>query len=335
MRSRAFLGLAVITLCAWAAAAEPPGPFSMSEVLICAAEPNAPAPDPNQPRDPAPRLTATWESISASMTLQLYNPTVAPDQKAKEPQYALSLASRLTVADSNGLVGLSLTTGSAQAFDQEGRRVASTAPADPEPRSYIRPYQSALITSLAGGCRPVPRPRTFPVSLPLDANLPYPSWLSRVEWSMYALVSDEMKIVDIPFQANDTWVELAPGMKIRVEAATAAPGQYEYTVRAEWDSRQADYLSGGTVNLWGSQKPLTALMVDTDVLDATGKPFPTYAAACPGSYVISYGLGSGSGTCWAYYYGSGTPTTIRFILAFNSYEKEVRLVLENVPVPLF
>lgn len=344
MRSRDFTMLIAAALCVCAAAAERPTPFSSDDVLIvmtgAPSDPNQPvsrpAQDPNQIWDPAQHITATWESISMSMTSQLYNPAVRPDQTAKGPQWSLSLVTKLNVIDSNGLLGLTMTTGSAEAFDQDGRQVSSTPATDQQSRWYLRPHYATVPTGAKGEWVTEMFPNHFSVSLPMDPNAKYPSLLSRVEWSMYALVADQFKTVDVPFKASDTWVELAPGLEILVEKAVVEDGKYQYTIKAKWNTSQADYVSGGSVHLWRDEKPPATIVVNMSILDATGKPIQggggfSSSGSYSGSGDLMTGTNTGTGNCAV----CGNATTIRYTLAFNAHEKEVRLTLENVPVPSF
>lgn len=346
MRSRSFPMLSVFALCVCAAAAaERSNQFSSNDVLIVVTgEPNdpnlpagGPAPDPNQTWDTAAHLTATWESVSMSMTSQLYNPAVRPYQTTTGPQWSLALTSRIGVVDSNGLIGLSWTTGAAQAFDQDGREVARAPAPDSQSRFYVQPHYMSVLTGPEGAWVSEMSPSHFSVSLPAAPNAQYPSLLSRVTWCLNALVSNRVETVDVPFQPSDTWVELAPGLEILVEKAAVAGGKYEYTIQARWHAGQADYLSHGSLHLWHGEKPPAAIVIGMSILDAAGKPVQGSSGSFSshGSYTVSGdplgGTSSGTGNCTT----CGNATTIRYTLAFNTYEKELWFTLENVPVPHF
>jgi len=346
MRTRVLTGLTVVALCAWAAAAEPPAHFTSDDVLILiAAEPNdpnrrvpPPAPEPNDPWIPAEHLTATWQSIAVNMTSRLYNPAVMPHQAAKGPEWSLSLSSLLSVIDSNGLIGLSLSTTSGRALDQNGSVVSSTPATDMPSRWYSQPHYITMPTGPNGEWVTEMFPNIFSVSLPMVAGARYPSVLSRVEWSMYAVVSDKLQTVDVPFKAGDTWVELTPGLEILVDKAVAEAGKYQYSLKVRWNPAQADYLSGGSIHLWPDEKLPATIVLDMDILDTQERPVEgqgsgsfSSGGSFSGNDNLMTGTTSGTGNCGV----CGDATTFRFTLALNPYEKELRFAVENVPVPEF
>jgi hypothetical protein len=341
MRSRVFIGLTVVALCAWAAAVERPAPSPSDNVLIVTtAEPNGPnrrvpppAPDPNKPWDPAEHLTATWEYVYVNMTSVAYNPVVYPNQRPSGPYWSLSLMNRLAVFDSNGLIGLSYSAASAKALDRNGH-VVSSMPAGSSLSRYYQPLRfvsvptgpnGELVTQLA--------PSSIWVDLPMDPGARFPSVLGRVDWSMNVLLAKETKVVDVPFVESETWIELAPGLEILVEKALAEPGEYQYSIRARWRSEQADYTSRGSLYLYRDAKPPAAMVLSMNVLDDQGKPIP--GGSSGGSYTSLEGVMIGTNVGSAYGPLCGNATTIRYTVALNVYEKETRFAAENVPVPSF
>ncbi len=202
-------------------------------------------------------------------------------------------------------------------------------------RWYQQPPSMRLPAGLSDELASRLRSYHFSLSLPVaPADVVYPEMLSRVEWSMYALLAKELKTVDIPFAAGDTWVELAPGMEVLMEQAVAEENRYEYRVKVKYDKAKADFLMGGSVHLWRDEAPPAAVVLETEVLNAEGQPVRDLGG---GSFSTS---GSGSndektvtarGTCDA----CGTATTLRYTLAFQLSEREIRFALENVPVPGF
>jgi hypothetical protein len=314
------------------------------DIVICgedllAGDANEPAPpDANQPWDPAEHLTATWESVSVSMTSRLYNPAVRPEQQVKDSEWSLSLTGQIDVTDPNGLLGLSLITTSALALDEEGR-VVSTAPATGMPvRMYWQPRFIDVPSGPNGKRVSQLFPNHFSVSLPMAPDAKYPAQLSRVEWSMYVLVAEQFRTVDIPFEANEVWVEVTPGLEVLVEQAVVEENTYRYRLKVRYDKSQVDYLPSGSMSLWRDEAPPALAVVNMGLLNAEGKSVRgsgggsfSDGGGYSGSNNQMTGTASGSGTCDA----CGTAAIIRYTLAQNMYEREVRFALEDIPVPSF
>ena len=254
MRSGMSHHLIVVVLCVCATAAEQPEQFSPGDILIVlAGEPNDPngavppaGEDPAKAWDPATHLVADWESISVSMTSRLYNPATQPEMVTKGPQWSTSLAGIVGIVDSNGLIGLTRSPSSLVALDQDGKVVSRSMAGNSPTERYQRP-----ISLIAPGARPgaIPVSRVT-LDLPLDPNAAFPEMFSRIEWTMNVLVAPELKTVDVPFEASDTWLELTPGMEILVEQATAEQGKYEYRIHLRYDSQKVEYMVGGSIHLW-------------------------------------------------------------------------------------
>jgi len=99
-----------------------------------------------------------------------------------------------------------------------------------------------------------------------------------------------------------------------------------------------DYLIGGSIHLWGDDALPTAALVKMDVLNAAGESIRDLGGGDFSSSSSSVQSGgqwtyteSGNGTCSA----CGTAATIRYTLACNMYEREVRFVLQDIPMPSF
>ncbi len=335
MRSRAFIGLAVITLCAWATAAGQAGQFSADEVRIGAADPNGPVPDPNKPWDPAQHLTATWESIYVEMSSGIYNPALLPGIRPSGPQYYLSLSARVNVVDSNGLIGLSYSPVSAQALNRNGQVVCSM-PADSSLSRYYQPVRptSVLVPGPNGTITVTTMLASHVyVSMPLDPGARLPSVLDKVVWSTNLLLTKEQKTIDVPFAVSDTWIELAPGLEILVEKAFAEEQEYEFSIRVRWRSAQADYTSRGSLFLYRDMQLPAVIVLGMDVLDDQGKPIS--GGTSSGNYTNVQGVMIGNNIGRGYGPACGKAKTIRYTLALGAYEKAVQFAVDNVPVPVF
>ncbi len=336
MRSGILAILVVVALSVCVIAAERPEPFSPGDILIVSsAEPNdpngavPPAGDPNKVWDPATHLAADWESIAVSMTSRLYNPARQPDAKVQGPQWSMSVAAVVDIIDSNGLIGWSPMPASVLALDQDGAVVTSSTSGSP----MLRWYQQPSSWSLPPGFPSEMFRNQFSLNLPVDPNATYPEAFSRVEWTMNVLVAEEVKTVDVPFKASDTWVELTPGMEVLVEQATVEQSKYQYRIKLKYDRTRVEYLMGGSIHLWADQQLPGAAVIKVGLFDAGGKLIQNLGGGfgASGSDNQMTDTASGSGTCAA----CGTAATLRYTLTFGLYEQEVRFALENIPVPEF
>jgi len=346
MRRTSIISLIVVALVASVMPAGQPVPGTYGNIRIMAAgEPNdpnglpaAPAAEPHQVWDPATHLAAVWESVSANLASTLYNPDVKPGQKPKVAERSLFINGHAYVTDSNGLVGFCWIATGALARDENGKVIYDKPKENRAGRFFWMPTHLRKMTApgvFVDEIQPYP---IMSLDVTPDANAPYPSLLSRVEWSMYALVTDTYKTVDVPFQASDQWTELVPGLEVLVEKGTLGANKYEYRIKARYDTGKASYVPGGAVHLWPGEAPPQAIVTRIDVLDPNGNSIPGQggggSASSSGSGAAGNegtGTSSGTGTCPT----CGTATAIRFTLALDAYEKEVRFALENVPVPLF
>ena len=346
MRRTSVVSLFVVALCAGVVTAGQPARFVQGDIIIMgAAEPNdpntpAPAPsaDPHRVWDPAAHLTAVWESVSASLASTLYNPAVNPNQKPKTAERSLTMGGHVSVADSNGLVGFCWMATGVLALDQNAKVICNKPKENRTGRFYWTPTYLKKMTApgvLVSEIQPYP---IMALDVTPDANVPYPTLLGRVEWSMYALITDTYKTVDIPFKVTDQWIELAPGLEILVEQGTLETDKYQYRIKSRYDAKKVSYVPGGAIHLWPEELPPQVIVTKIDILDPNGRSIPGqgsggFGSSSGGGATGDQGTGTSSGT------GScpicDTATTIRYTLALDAYEKEVRFVLENVPVPSF
>jgi hypothetical protein len=297
-------------------------------------DPNEPAPaaDVNEPWDPAEHLVANWDQVS--LTSRLYNPEMHPDIDPEE-QRSLSVSSDITVTDPNGLIGLSVIPLGLLVQDQDGVEIINDA-------SWMghRWYQAPRTMN-----RPVGigqwveelRPYHVSMSVPIDPDRGYPVSLRYVEWSLYALVANEVNAVDIPFAPTDEWIELLPGFDVLVEEASVGEGTYAYKIIARCNRTQVAYTGAGSIHLWRDEKPPETIVLEMDVLDAEGRSIRELGGGFSGG---SSGTGSGDemtytstgrGSCAA----CGEATTIRYRIARKATEIKMSFVLEDVPVPTF
>ncbi|MEN6333828.1 MAG: hypothetical protein ABFE01_06165, partial [Phycisphaerales bacterium] len=272
MRSSVPLFLIGAVLCACAAAAEQPAQFSPGDILIAASgDPNEVVPpagsDPNKTWDPAKHLVADWESISVTMSSQIYNPARQPDGASQGPQWSLSVRGILDITDSSGLIGWSTTPASVKAYDQSGQEVASAAPSSSPVRWYQQPTSWSVPESFPSSMRA----NRFSLNLPVGPGVQYPDMFSRIEWAMNLVAADETKTFDVPFKAGETWVELTAGLEVLVEQATSQGGKYQYRIKTRFDPAKFDFLLGNSITLWQDQTLPPAAILKMDLLNADGK----------------------------------------------------------------
>jgi len=123
-----------------------------------------------------------------------------------------------------------------------------------------------------------------------------------------------------------------------VEQATVEDAKYLYRIQIRYDNTDVDNLMGGSIHLWHDEALPPVVLLDMDVLNAEGKSIRglgggsfTRSASYGGSNNQATGSESGCGSCDA----CGSAATFRYALAFDLYELEATLVLENIPVPHF
>jgi hypothetical protein len=290
--------------------------------------------DPNAMWDPATHLSAHWTSVS--LTSRIDSPDRSPDpcgvQPALEYSRSLSIFGEVSIIDSNGLIAFTSVVADAFAADEDGREIPNDSGSFPM-RMYRPLHLEPAPSGLATGLRPYP----FSISMPMDPNAGYPKLVSRVEWSMYALVASRYEFIEMPFKATEKWLQILPGLEILVEQASAQGNKYQYRVQARVDDRQVAWLSGGSVVLREGDELPDRLMLEIEILNAERKPV---AGGSGGFSTSTTGSGSGdertytttlSGTCS----DCGTATMVRYHFVVDPYEQEVRFILRDIPVPTF
>jgi len=338
MRSGILISWIVVALCACATAMERPSQISPGDILIMASgDPNDPngVVDPNETWDPAEHIVADWRQISVSMTSIAYNPAYEPDMGAQGPQWSMSMTSTLTITDSNGLIGWATHPTSAKAFDQDGNLVTSMESSG----SFVRWYQQPRSWTMPSSFTSSWIPDSVHMSFPVDPNVDYPAMFSRGEWTMNVLGAQKTKMVDIPFEPNDAWVEVTPGFEVLVEQATVEEGKYQYRMKIKYDSTKVDYMVGGSIHVWRDESLPSAAILRMDVLNADGNSIESLSGggafsggmSASGSNNQMTGAATGSGSCDV----CGTAATFRYTLAFDLFEKEAKFVLTDIPAPEF
>lgn len=284
--------------------------------------------------DPAKHLVPFWESVRLDSEIE--NPDRNPEADPKGLRQ-LAVQAGVELIDYENLIGIDRFERSVVALDQDGQEIYRVD--DPLRSRFYQATEDALRLAAFSG-----RSDEFnlSVSIPLEANQGYPSSLSRLDWSMNALIAETSTTVDIPFEVSEDWVEVVPGLEVLVEVASATEGSYIYKIQAIYDPNLASYGTIGSWNFWPDQKLPAALMMDMEMLNAAGQSVRDLTSS--GSFGFGGGTSSrlteeglreatsnGQGRCDA----CGDVATIRFTFALDAYEVEAHLALENVPVPGF
>jgi len=316
-------------------------------LLVCtygvtaAGAPNEPVADVNEPWIVAEHLLPDWQSMA--LTTRLYNPG-GPASVNRTPQRSLSFAGRIHVIDAGGLIGLSELATNAKAFDEIGNPVETTRVSQYPTRYTPLRYSTAI--QLGTGNRIVSVvPYEFTIEMTMVRGAPFPLMLSRLEWSMSALLSDDFEAIDIPFAPAADWIELAPGLEILVEEAIVTEGRYDYGLKARYDPNKISYLdarerpAGFTGRRseapysWPTNiQPFPELIVTAiDVVDANGNGLSSSGSS--GGYNDVGGQRTATHTGTGFCSQCGDAAFIRHVIAFKPYNQQLPFVLENVPVP--
>jgi hypothetical protein len=321
MRSGILTSLIVVALCAGAATAGQPGPSKDGAIQAPAvADPNDPN-EPNNTWDAVKHFTQRWDAVTLAFRT---------DGESTVPDRTVSVACVVTVTDPTGIIGFSPVPTGVLALDRDANVICDLPPDSPrsyEPLRYVTTLQDDEWVSEI-------QPYAFSVEVPLgEPNSPGSFFmLSRVQWSMYALVTTRFEAVDLPFAPSAEWVEVTPGLQVLVEQATVDEGRYQYRLKVKYDPRQVLCRMGSAIETSLSGPIPATAVVKMEILNALS--WPTQDEATGGSFSGSSkemtGTMSGMGACDKW----GPATTIRFTLGLDVCEKEIRFLLENVPVPI-
>jgi hypothetical protein len=171
---------------------------------------------------------------------------------------------------------------------------------------------------------PPPRPRLVhelrPPDLQIDLGAGLPDEVDGkvgVEGYFHALVAESIEHVDVPFEPNDRWLRLTPGVRVRIVEARSTGRSYHYRV-------EASPSNAGTFMIRAPRGPLPQRVpIGRQLLDTDGKPLRHAMHHMTGH--IS-GTSSGSGT-------EGKIDKIRFLIAVKPVEHKVPFEFKDVVIP--
>jgi hypothetical protein len=282
--------------------------------------------------DPAEHLVPFWESVE--LQSQIENPARDPEADPNGLRQ-LTVQAGVELVDYENLIGIDRFEMAVVAMDQEGQEIYRTDSPSMS-RSYQATEDALQLAAFTGSADEF----KLSVGIPLEADQGYPSSISRLEWSMNALIAETSTTVDIPFEVGEEWIEVVPGLEVLVAEASATEGSYIYKIQAIYDPNLASYGNTWHWHFWADEELPAALMVDMEMLNAAGEPVrgPNTSGGSGGgtsSHSTDEGLieatSNGYGRCDA----CGDVATIRFTFALEPYEVKAQLVLEDVPVPGF
>lgn len=309
--------------------------------------------DPDAPRtwDPADHIVAAPQSIGMVTTFD-YRPSAEPPWQAGPKK--MQFLGRVDVTDPTGLIALDAHPVMELSVLDEAGRPLMTPPfsrhtALYEPVVYAStfwPQTGEMIYTI------VPFEFSFDIVMPLPGE--FPSHLSRIEWSMNALLSDTVEVIDLPFAVSEEGIELAPGLEVFVEQTSIEENRYQLYSTIVIDPARIAYprthqpLSkprGDDTGLlrgylWSKASLPETVVVEIDVLDANGVSIQNYAQDAR-SVIVHVATDSvdnptiitqtitGSGR------GASAAAFIRYVVAFDPYRQKVDFTLEDVPIPVF
>ncbi len=304
--------------------------------------------DVNTPWDPNTHLAAYPEGMAQARHFDYSADPELPWTPSS--RVTLELSGAVDVIDPNGLIGLGPDIMGVQVQDELGQPVYVHSDHDWSRGISYWPvtYTSTMWVDMDGTTEKIWSivPYEFNVKMVLGAENDYPLMLSRVQWSMHALLSDAITVVDLPFAASEDWVELAPGLDILIEQVSVAENQYEHRSSIVFDPNRIAYPRKASFHydsdeglagyIWPSEGSPETIVMEIDVLNADGLSIQNHGG--DGRVLgISRGGDYDEGRMTQAITSNGSARDaaafIRYVIATDPYQQQVRLVLEDVPVP--
>lgn len=307
--------------------------------------------DANTAWDPNAHLVAYPKSMGMTTTFEYWAGAEPAWQRGPNK---MQFSGQIAVTDPAGLIGLAAdTVMEVLVLDEVGE------PLMIGPLSQYTPvYEPVVYTStfwtLTGEMIHTIVPFEFSFDIVMPPPVEFPSRLSRVEWSMNALLSDTVEVIDLPFAPSEQGIEVAPGLEVFVERTSIEEDRYQYHSTILIDPTRIAYpqthkpLSesrGGDIALlrgylWSKTGLPETVVVEIDVLDADGVSIQNYAQD---ARTVGFVIGTSSQedltiitqTLTGSGRGAGAAAFIRYVVARDPYRQKVDFALEDVPVPSF
>ena len=286
----------------------------------------------SQAWDPAEHLTPFWDSVE--LESQIENPARNPEADPNG-QRQLVIRAGVEMTEYENLIGIDRRE---RGILVQGRDGSEMYRADNE--SISRSYWATENVLQRIGIDEWADEFSFSLTIPLRPNQGLTRVLGRIEWAVDLLIAETFTTVDIPFEPNETWVEVVPGLEIRVDEATVTEGRYSYHLQAIYDPNLVSYGSSRHWHFWSDERVPTTLLLEMDVLNAAGESVRDLSSSGAfGSGTSSHstddGLieatSTGHGSCSA----CGDATTIRYTFGLDAYELRTSFALEDIPISGF
>lgn len=259
-----------------------------------------------------------WQSVQRSATV--YNPAAEEWPEAQTQRLTINL--KLRVLTTRNLIGICTTPVLTRVTDPEGKPIELGLAEEPSYRHYQRWHEQTRVDSQGRRYTDL-APIHFTLQADLSGVGKLPATLGCVEGYFYALFAKDCQYRDIPFKKSDDWVELEPGLRIRVAEAYSQNRQFRYRIETQ-DTRDPSERFSGFFDPQRHRLP-EKLLSQRQLLDSQGKPLPIGHGG-----LLSRPGGSGSGSGNERF---GDVKSIRFVYAIQPYERKVPIRLENIPAP--
>ncbi len=303
---------------------------------------------PNTPWDPNTHLAPYPQGLAQARHFDYSGDPELP--WAPSSRVTLELSGAVDVIDPNGLIGLSPDIMGVQVRDELGQPVYVRSDRNLSREISYRPvtYSGTTWVHPDGTDEKIWSiiPYEFAIKMVMDAAFEYPLMLSRVQWSVHALLSDEIEVVDLPFAVSEDWAELAPGLDIVIEEVSIAENQYEHRSSIVLDPNRIAYPRKASLHydsdeglaghIWPAEGLPETIVVEIDVLDADGLSIQNHGGDSR-ILTISRGGDYAEGRMSQIITSSGSgrdaAAFIRYVIARNPYKQKVQLTMKDIPVP--
>jgi len=163
------------------------------------------------------------------------------------------------------------------------------------------------------------KPARITFELEQGLRRPEPKKINRVKGHFHVLMAESLEYIEIPFEPNETWVQLAPDFEIKLLEAQATESNHKYRIEVCYGGRDIK----GSIYPW-SDLP-NRLPIDRQYLDKDGKPVFS-------SHMSRFSLGDigGGGSIG----GSSIRhiEKIRYVIAVNASHHKIPFELEDIPL---
>jgi len=284
-----------------------------------------------------------WSSITYNKRLKLSNPVVAKGRQ-RELMEGLSISCQIEILDPSRVLGICWEPIIEKIVDDKGKSVeiGSVSRGSGDMKYDLLRYrrrsvrtsprlENAIRYALGLRRKTISRPKWVKelesnrMQINLDAGLSKQPGenIARVEGHFYALVTESLEYVDVPFKRSDDWVRLTPDMAIRVGHASCEESKSQYYLSVSERPENAGSMSPMHVHDYLPDR----LVVARQLLDPYDKPIchPLAIRYLPKSLNDRGEAARGTGV--------GQIKKIRFVIAVNVRHRKIPYVLENIPLP--